>query len=114
MLCVIYTVIFGLLILCRLICCFHKCHLSMLRRIGIGSALTIVTVYMLSIITVNSQTVKRVYIAPFVVSLHILSKILAILHFLHCAHQSPVLTTCYERTTDWILLCYSFWSGWSF
>ena len=58
---VCHTTTVGLLIVCRLLCCFNKCHLSMLRRIGIGAALTILYYIMLSVVTVNS--VKRVHIA---------------------------------------------------
>ena len=74
------TTTVGLVILCRLLiisCCFNKCHvhLTLLRRIGIGAALTIV--HMLSVITVNSLTVESVHIASFVVSLIYISKILS-------------------------------------
>ena len=42
----------GLLFLCRVFCCFHKCHLSMLKRIGIGAALAIT--FLLSTLLINS------------------------------------------------------------
>ena len=56
------TATVGLLIFCRAVCCFNKCHLSMLRRIGIGAVLTVV--HMLSVLVVNS--IKSVHITAYV------------------------------------------------
>ena len=46
------TAIACLLILCRALCCFHKCHLSLLRRIGIGAAIFIA--FLLITLLINS------------------------------------------------------------
>ena len=46
-----YTATVGLIILSRIFLSFCKCHLSMLKRIGIGAVLTIV--YVLSILLIN-------------------------------------------------------------
>ena len=82
-LCIIATT--GLLILCHTFSCFHKCHLSILKWIGIGAAFTVICA--LCNLLLNFKYATRInksdeYISPYVnmVPSYFVS------NFLYCAY----------------------------
>ena len=103
----------GLLILCHAFCCFHKCHLSMLKRIGLGAALAIT--FLLSSLLINSIKYYTNFSKDAQIIISYVNSKYLVQHFPYACYLSPgvhhcSITTHYERNTDWILLCAWIWT----